>query len=165
MKNLKQTILAHAGDIINVEGTGYTVADALAMTAAAQLDAMRFDDRTSAILARHENIPGRYPDSTELEEAGADLVVLNNASVNGLDMDAFGRAVAAGLDVSVLTAAIDAGLDPEDATRLLVDYEAEELSGMLANFVEAEAETALYPDPADRALMRLEGATVETVTV
>ena len=34
---------------------------------------------------------------------------------------------------------------------------------MLANFAEAEAEVEAHPDPMDRVLVRLEGATVEHV--
>jgi len=168
MKNLRNTIIAHA-DISNLE-PGTTVADVLEMVAAAQLDDERYldadgtPDIASIVLARHgDEADGRYPGSAELEAAGADLIVLNNASANGLDMDLFGHAAFTGLDVKAFTDALDAGLDPACATDLLGRYDAGELSGMLANFVEAEAEADAYPDPMDRVLVRLEGATVERV--
>ena len=116
MKNIRNTIIAHA-EVSNLE-PGTTVADVLEMVAAAQLDGERFTatdgtfDEISATLARYEDMPGRFPASDHLEAAGADLIVLNNASANGLDMDLFGAAAFAGLDVKAFTDALDAGLDP-----------------------------------------------------
>ena len=163
MKNLKNTILAHIGGNIAIGNTGWTTADALEATAATLLDANRFGDEVTAVLSRHEDCESeaRYPSSDELSARGIDVVVLANASVNGLDMDVFGRALEAGLDGATLTKAIDLGLDPEAATDLLERYEADEVSGMLANYVESTEEVEANPDPVLRTLARLGETDVE----
>ena len=151
MKNVKNTILAHIGGNTELGDTGWNMADALDETAGAMLDANRFEDEATAVLSRYEDCEDEalYPSADVLAAGGVDLVALNNASENGLDMRLFGQALAAGLALG-------------DVNDLLERYEGDELSGMLANYVESCEEEETYPDPVARALIRLgEGAEVD----
>lgn len=119
-----------------IGNTGWTVGEALVMAAVSKVDARRFGDDdqgfVESILARYDgDSAALYPEAAELAAAGIDLVALASA--------------------------FDRGLEPADFAELLATYEADELSGMLANFVEAHDEHVAYPDPAERALMRIDG--------
>jgi len=119
-----------------VIGKGWTAGDALVMAAASQVDARRFGDDDQGFV---ESILARYDgDGEALYPEAADLA-------------------AEGIDLVVLAAAFDRGLSPEDFAELRKTYEAGALSGMLANFVEAHDEHVDCPDPAERALMRIDG--------
>ena len=140
MKNATIIILAHidngtTGGVI--PGTGWTLADALSAAAARSLDDNRFGepDFFAEILARHgdETRVPLYPASDELEAAGVDLVALNNAASNGLDMQVFGQALASGLALV-------------EVNHLVNTYEGDDLTGMLQNFVEAVADDNACPD-------------------
>ncbi len=147
MTNRTIIILAHidATTDSQIPGTGWTHAQALSAAAGRMLDQNRFGDNNpdAELLAFHGEDVGvaLYPSSDELEQAGVDLVALNNAFTNGLDSDVFGQAVNAGLSLA-------------DVNDLLDRYNADDLTGMLANFVEAEAEAAACPDANKRAFRR-----------
>lgn len=119
-----------------VLGKGWTLGDALVMAAATKVDARRFGDDdqgfVESVLARYDgDSEALYPEAAELAAEGVELVVL--------------------------AAAFDRGLSPEDFAELHNTYEAGALSGMLANFVEAHDEHVACPDPAERALLRIDG--------
>jgi hypothetical protein len=77
---------------------------------------------------------------------GADLVVLLEAAVDGLDMDLFGKAVEHGLGVADFCAMLAQKIDSMD-----------EVNGMLENFIESGEDSQLLPDPTVRAFVRLHG--------
>ena len=139
-------ILAHIDNGNNgvIPGTGWSLADALSATAACMLDQNRFGEPSFVddVLARHgdESRAPLYPASDVLEAAGVDLAALNNAAANGLDMRVFGQAVNAGLDLADVNDLLDR-----------YDGDGDNLTGMLANFVEASAAQTACPDAATRA--------------
>ncbi len=147
MTNATIIILAHidATEDSVIPGTGWTHAQALSAAAGRMLDETRFgvNDPLADILAFHgeETRVPLYPSADEMEQGGVDLVALNNAFANGLDSGVFGQAVNAGLALA-------------DVNDLLERYSADDLTGMLANFVEAHAEAAACPNANERAFRR-----------
>lgn len=166
MKTIIATALANVGGDRSIGNTGWTTGEVLEASAASALDERRFGDDaqgfTESVLARYgEGTGALYPEAAELAAAGADLFALNSAAESGLDMAAFGKACEAGLDVAVFTRALNSGLSADAATELLGTYEASELNGHLENYIEAVDENEQCPDPAERALMRLDGDRVD----
>ena len=166
MKTIMQTALANVGGNRTIGETGWTTGEVLWASAAQQLDARRFGDDAQgfveSVLARYDEGTGAlYPEAAELAALGCDLFALNHAAENGLDMAAFGRACEEGLDVEVFTRALNRGLEADAATDLLGTYEASVLNGHLENYIEAVDENEQCPDPAERALMRLDGDRVD----
>lgn len=118
---------------------------------------LRFVDETDRILARHgDDVDTHFPDPADLEELGADLVVLHAAINGGMAPAVLGRAINDGVDISLLSQALALGLEPDAVADLLDSYAADDLNGHLAKYVEAGQEAALYPDPVDRVLARLD---------
>ena len=151
MKDAMQAIKMVDGNLD--ESLGWTPNDVKSTMAATALDAYRYTDaagepdRTAAVLALHcEDTGARYPDSQELESMGADLVVLLEAAVDGLDMDLFGKAVEHGLGVADFCAMLAQKIDSMD-----------EVNGMLEHFIESGEDSKLLPDPTVRAFVRLHG--------
>lgn len=119
------------------------------------LDRLRFVDETDRVLALHgDSVDTIFPDPAELEEKGADLAVLYAAVLGGMGVEGLGLALDSGVDVSVLSQALALGLEPAAVPDLVFSYAGEDLTGHLANFVEAKEEALAHTDPVDSVLAR-----------
>lgn len=158
--------------------------------AEAVIDSHRYNG-SDRVMARYEDLAGRFPSCEDLEAKGGDLVALANgfqggltaaafrqaidkgvnldtlsqAINDGLCCKAFAKAVAAGLNVEMFDQAVFNGLIVSDFAEMVDTMDIRELNGALANFVEATEEALDYPDPVLRAFSMLdEGAEVEFAT-
>ncbi len=124
----------------------------MAMAASAKLDTMRFVDNTTRVLARiGDEVDALYPDSDELEACGVDIVALAKVLGRKVSAKRLGRWVAAGVDINLAVSALNHGLN-SNAVQALVrtSSDADEVNGVLANYVEAKEDEALYASVEDR---------------
>lgn len=122
-------------------GTGFTDREIAEMAASRELDVARFSGSLTAevLHALDGDQDPLYPDSDVLEAAGVDIVTLNEARKNGLDMAAFGKA-------------IDNGMQLEFFSEMLERNGVSETNNALALFNDHAADVAATPDPIDRVL-------------
>ncbi len=120
-----------------------TQAEAVEQAAEAIIEGSRYGDRAQQVLARYEQVDSLMPSPDELRGQGFDVAAIARALVlSKLNPVLFGRA-------------LDAGLTPEGFRELLDSVTADELSGVLTNYIEAAQEHRQHPDPSERAMHRL----------
>lgn len=110
--------LANVGSLVDNLNVPYSRANLLAnytpdeaeMAAEAVIDALRFNSREDAILARYEDVDANYPSAQEMLDNGVDIIVIAELLQFGVIDGAYlGRMVRAGVDLAAFTDAVKTG--------------------------------------------------------